>query len=99
MRARDADKPAPAPLRLLLLAAAPAALHALWFLGRLHPDETFQVLEPALHRGTELGTPRSHARGPRHADVRLQNGRARGITRRRPAPSAAATSPVAHCSA
>ncbi len=34
----------------VLLAALPAALHAVLFLGRLHPDELFQTLEIALHR-------------------------------------------------
>jgi hypothetical protein len=39
----------------VLLAALPAALHAVLLLGRLHPDEVFQSLEPALHRAFGYG--------------------------------------------
>ncbi len=51
--------PNPAPLRVpwpeVLLAALVAALHAVVLLGRLHPDEVFQSLEPALTRAQGFG--------------------------------------------
>lgn len=50
--------PAPSPRTPwaeVLLAALPAALHALLLLGRLHPDELFQSLEIALHRAYGFG--------------------------------------------
>ncbi|MFO0597322.1 MAG: mannosyltransferase [Myxococcaceae bacterium] len=43
------------PWREVALAALPAALHAVWFLGRLHPDELFQSLEIAFHRTYGFG--------------------------------------------
>ncbi len=36
-------------------AALVAAFHAVYFLGRLHPDEVYQTLEPALHRAFQFG--------------------------------------------
>lgn len=39
----------------VLAAALPAALHAVFFLGRLHPDEIFQALEPALQHAFGFG--------------------------------------------
>jgi hypothetical protein len=39
----------------VLVAALPAALHALFFLGRLHPDELFQSLEIAMNRTYGFG--------------------------------------------
>jgi hypothetical protein len=38
------------PWAEVALAALPALFHALWFLGRLHPDEVYQSLEVALHK-------------------------------------------------
>ncbi len=43
------------PWRLVFAAALPAALHAVLLLGRLHPDEVYQVLEPGLHRAFGYG--------------------------------------------
>ncbi len=43
------------PLPLALAVAAPAALLAVFQLGRLHPDEVFQTLEPALNRAFGYG--------------------------------------------
>jgi hypothetical protein len=40
---------------LALLIALPAALLAIFQLGRLHPDELFQVLEPAMNRAFGYG--------------------------------------------
>lgn len=39
----------------VLLAALPAALHAVILLGRLHADEVFQILEPAMQRAFGYG--------------------------------------------
>lgn len=44
-----------APWLEVLAAALPAALHAVLLLGRLHPDEVFQSLEPALSRAFGFG--------------------------------------------
>lgn len=54
----DPSTPGPrlrTPWLEVLAAALPAALHALVLLGRLHPDEVFQSLEPALHRAFGFG--------------------------------------------
>lgn len=40
---------------LALVIALPAALLAIFQLGRLHPDELFQVLEPAMNRAFGFG--------------------------------------------
>lgn len=45
----------PVPWRLVCLAAAVPCVLALWQLGRLHPDEVFQYLEPAHHRAFGYG--------------------------------------------
>lgn len=47
--------PLKTPWREVLLAALPAALHAVLLLGRLHPDEVYQSLEPAMHRAFGYG--------------------------------------------
>lgn len=39
----------------IFLAALVAGLHAVVLLGRIHPDEVFQSLEPALHRAFGYG--------------------------------------------
>lgn len=39
----------------ILVAALPAMVHAVYFLGRLHPDEVFQSLEPALQHAYGFG--------------------------------------------
>lgn len=43
------------PWAQVFLAALPAALHALFFLGRIHPDELFQSLEVATNRTWGFG--------------------------------------------
>ncbi len=43
------------PVRLAFAVALPAALLAVFQLGRLHPDEVFQHLEPALYRAFGYG--------------------------------------------
>lgn len=45
----------PTPWLEVFAAALPAALHALILLGRLHPDEVFQTLEPAMRRAFGFG--------------------------------------------
>lgn len=45
----------PTPWLEVFVAALPAALHAVFFLGRLHPDEIFQALEPALQHAFGFG--------------------------------------------
>ncbi len=47
--------PPKTPWPQVALAALPALFHALWFLGRLHPDELFQSLEIALHKAYGFG--------------------------------------------
>lgn len=48
--------PAPrTPWLIIFAAALPAALHALYFLGRLHPDEVFQSLEVAMNKTYGFG--------------------------------------------
>ncbi len=44
------------PLLLALVCAAPAAVAAVVQLGRIHPDEVFQALEPATFRAFGYGT-------------------------------------------
>lgn len=48
-----------APLRVpwfeVVAAALPAALHAVLLLGRLHPDEVFQSLDPAMNKAFGFG--------------------------------------------
>jgi phosphatidylinositol glycan class B len=44
-----ASTPQPVPWRAIALVALPPALLAVLQLGRLHPDEIFQALEPAHH--------------------------------------------------
>ena len=48
----SSDAAAKAPWLEVCCAALPAALHAVVWLGRLHPDELFQSLEVALREGT-----------------------------------------------
>ena len=47
--------PAKTPWGLLAVFALVPAFDAVFRLGRLHPDEVFQVLEPALHRARGYG--------------------------------------------
>jgi hypothetical protein len=47
--------PPKTPWPEILLAALPALFHALWFLGRLHPDEVFQSLEVGLNKAFGFG--------------------------------------------
>jgi len=55
----SADLPTPTPTKVpwleVFAAALVAMLHALVLLGRLHPDEVFQSLEPALHKAFGYG--------------------------------------------
>lgn len=54
----DASDP-PAPMKMpwleVFAAASIAILHAVVFLGRLHPDEVYQSLEPALYKAFGYG--------------------------------------------
>lgn len=56
----------------VLLAALPAALHALIFLGRLHPDELFQTLEVAMSRTYGFGVVPWEWQMPPNPDVVTQ---------------------------